>query len=120
MDLIKRLIELLNNARADVEKLQAAVDAFRQIDPADIERLRKASKTLVGRLDEGHKSIHGLAEASDIAGRLEAPSTAGRCPAQRPRTWRRASGRSSRRSRTRWARTRPAMSARSSRAWTSS
>jgi hypothetical protein len=71
MDELKRLIELLTNALADLEKLRAVVDAFRQIDPADIERLRKAAKTLPARLDEGHAAMRAeLAEAADIAKRL--------------------------------------------------
>jgi len=71
MDELKRLIELLASALEDLEKLRAAVDAFRQIDPADIERLRKAAKTLPPRLDEGHAAIGAkLEEATEIAKRL--------------------------------------------------
>ena len=57
-----------------------AVDAFRQIDPADIDgcaRPRRPSSAGSTR----PKSIQaGLAEASDIAGRLEAPSDGGSVP----------------------------------------
>jgi hypothetical protein len=71
MDELKRLIELVTGALADLEKLRAAVDAFRQIDPADIERLRKAAKTLPPRLDEGHAAIAAkLEEAAQISKRL--------------------------------------------------
>jgi hypothetical protein len=71
MDELKRLAELLNNALADLEKLRAAIDAFRQTDASDLDRLRKATKILIDRLEQTYASLRaGLTESAEIAKRL--------------------------------------------------
>jgi hypothetical protein len=81
MDELKRLIELVTNAIADLEKLREVVDAFRQIDPADIDRLQKAAKTFPPRFDEAQAAIREeLAEAADIAKRLADQGAPGPAP----------------------------------------
>jgi hypothetical protein len=74
MDELKRLIELLNTALADLEKQGAVIEAFRKADAPDVDRLRKAIKALVDRLGESQASLRaGLAESADIAKRLTVP-----------------------------------------------
>lgn len=73
MDDLKRLIELLDNALADLEKQGTVIDEFRKADAPDVDRLRKAIKALVDRLAESQASLHaGLAESADTAKRIGA------------------------------------------------
>ena len=77
MDELKRLIELLNAALADLERLGGAVDTFQKTDAPDLKQLRAAAKALLDQLERGHASLRKeLDEASEIAKRLEIPAPA--------------------------------------------
>lgn len=68
MDELKRLIELLTNALADLQRLSEGLEAFRRIDAPEIGALRKAQKALLDRLAETQASLgKELDEALDIA-----------------------------------------------------
>ena len=72
MEEIKRLIELLNDALAALEKMRGAVGTFEQTDAPDLDRLRRAVKVLLARLKEADASLQAeLTEAADIGKRLE-------------------------------------------------
>jgi hypothetical protein len=73
MDELKQLIELLTKAAADLERLRSLVAEFGRFasQTASVEELRKAARTVVTRLDEGHAAIGAsLEESLELTKRL--------------------------------------------------
>jgi hypothetical protein len=82
MDELKRLVELLTTALEDLERLRGAIDTFRQADTREPDRLQRAVKVLLERVEQAHASLRAeLAESAEIAkgleGRMEGRPTAG-------------------------------------------
>ncbi len=72
MDELNRLIELLKQALADLEKQGQIIAAFQKIDATEIGALKKAQKALLDRLAETQAVLgKDLAESVDVAGRID-------------------------------------------------
>ena len=72
MDELNRLIELLKQAIADLEKQGQIIAAFQKIDATEIGALKNAQKALLDRLAETQAVLgKDLAESVDVAGRID-------------------------------------------------